>query len=807
MQTVTFFSFKGGVGRTYTMLNVAYEVARRGAFVVLADWDIHAPGLTVLPELSPPEVAQGKLAVRKGVVDYFESALYYLKHSKGRVLDPSSFVRPTQLASNAQRENRVLETHEHFQGDIHFIPAGRFQPNESSSTNEGKKADESYHEQLRNIPLNLLYTLKQEQRKDRSLLKNFVDSIARNVRSEVLGPDKAPDFLFIDCRTGLTELGDLTLDVISDHIVLVSGLNRQNLVGLESALDTIVPEVRFNEIRSYLTLVLSPVPFGEDELVKQSFQRVRELLRARLRRRGDEQEEKPEILRIPYHPRIALAGGILARDFPDAPPMQTYTQLATKLHRSKKDLEKTRVLTELEVRSITKGNDERLESTQPKQDNQSRPHPIAAMPAWNWFRPELHAQDILPAEKDPDKARRVVASLARSISISKEEKLQILKSYGTLGEEKVRELLRTLHDEQQEHLASPSWNYERLAFFVGQYVGEWLDIVSELQPEIDEVESIKEVVQDKNNESLGAIVRYATFWVGLSDWTTVKKAWLLCEAILQRAVGQEPNSTIVWNRLGNLYQEHLERYEEAEDCYKKAIECNPNYAATYNGMGNLYKDKLEKYEEAEDWYKRAIELEHYKGNLAIAYTNLGDLYKDYLERLKEAEDCYKKALEFNPNDATTYNSMGNLYQDFLERNDEAETAYQTAMDLDPTDGFPANNWTRLKLRLGDVQEAARLNQLARTLDPNEPAFLHVDGVISLAQGDEEKGYALIEQGAEGVKGKRYWQIELVRELLMIAPYIPGHEERLVDLANTYQRRFDLDEALLTKYRTKPKASS
>ena len=44
MITVSFFSFKGGVGRTQALLNTAYLLAEKKYFVVMLDMDIHAPG-------------------------------------------------------------------------------------------------------------------------------------------------------------------------------------------------------------------------------------------------------------------------------------------------------------------------------------------------------------------------------------------------------------------------------------------------------------------------------------------------------------------------------------------------------------------------------------------------------------------------------------------------------------------------------------------------------------------------------------------------------------------------------------------
>jgi MinD-like ATPase involved in chromosome partitioning or flagellar assembly len=42
---VTFFSWKGGVGRTTALANIAVQLARMGNSVLMVDWDLEAPGL------------------------------------------------------------------------------------------------------------------------------------------------------------------------------------------------------------------------------------------------------------------------------------------------------------------------------------------------------------------------------------------------------------------------------------------------------------------------------------------------------------------------------------------------------------------------------------------------------------------------------------------------------------------------------------------------------------------------------------------------------------------------------------------
>jgi len=42
---ITFYSYKGGVGRTFSLANIAVLLSKRGKLVLLIDWDLEAPGL------------------------------------------------------------------------------------------------------------------------------------------------------------------------------------------------------------------------------------------------------------------------------------------------------------------------------------------------------------------------------------------------------------------------------------------------------------------------------------------------------------------------------------------------------------------------------------------------------------------------------------------------------------------------------------------------------------------------------------------------------------------------------------------
>ena len=63
MYITTFYSFKGGVGRTLALINVATQLAKQGKKVLLVDFDLEAPGIDSHFEQN--------LAAKKGVLDFF----------------------------------------------------------------------------------------------------------------------------------------------------------------------------------------------------------------------------------------------------------------------------------------------------------------------------------------------------------------------------------------------------------------------------------------------------------------------------------------------------------------------------------------------------------------------------------------------------------------------------------------------------------------------------------------------------------------------------------------------------------------
>src|SRR5712691_10016640 len=73
-QIITFYSYKGGTGRSMALANIAWILASNGKRVLMVDWDLEAPGLH---RYFHPFLQDKNLASSSGVIDLmmnFEAA-------------------------------------------------------------------------------------------------------------------------------------------------------------------------------------------------------------------------------------------------------------------------------------------------------------------------------------------------------------------------------------------------------------------------------------------------------------------------------------------------------------------------------------------------------------------------------------------------------------------------------------------------------------------------------------------------------------------------------------------------------------
>ena len=218
MYVTTFYSFKGGVGRTFALVNVAVELAKSGRKVLLVDFDLEAPGIHTFSALSPKEP-------HAGVVEYVTQ---YIATQTSP--DVRHFVYETEDLSDCGGEGRVW-----------VMPAGR--------------CDQDYRNRLSSINWKELYG-------ERDGYLFFEDLKAQWVSAF------APDYVLIDSRTGHTDVEGICTRQLPDAVVILFLPNEQNLCGLREVVQDIASETeRSRKEQEPITLhfVMSNVPDLDDE--------------------------------------------------------------------------------------------------------------------------------------------------------------------------------------------------------------------------------------------------------------------------------------------------------------------------------------------------------------------------------------------------------------------------------------------------------------------------------------------------------------------------------------------------------------
>lgn len=217
MYIATFYSYKGGVGRTMGLANVAWELARRGRRVLIVDLDLEAPGITSFDFC---KTMQDSL----GVVDYI------VQYSNK--LEPPNIEPFISLCKKKDEDGEDVQ--------LWVMSAGR--------------QDADYKQKFHSINWEHLY-------KEQSGFLMF-----ENLKGQWKDYIK-PDYVLIDSRTGHTDISGICTRQLPDAVVFTFFPNRQNLAGLKDVVREVREEggaPRKKNIRTHF--VASNVPNADDDL-------------------------------------------------------------------------------------------------------------------------------------------------------------------------------------------------------------------------------------------------------------------------------------------------------------------------------------------------------------------------------------------------------------------------------------------------------------------------------------------------------------------------------------------------------------
>lgn len=277
----TFYSYKGGVGRSFTLSNVAATLSGWGYRVLCIDWDLEAPGLsTYFQRWLDHEPSKGLLDL---VHDW----------AAGR---PQHWNVYTASADpSRERPDRSAEM---MSEGLTLLPSGGGDPGDYirklQQTNWAKLYDDGFGPYL------------EELRRD------WIETF---------------DFVLIDSRTGVTDIGGICTIHLPDTVVLMFASNKQSVAGVRQVADMIgLGRNRLPFSRPAVTAIPVPGQFATSvhqkgpEWMRYFAETFEDLCGAWLPV-GVSVEDVMKMIRMPYVPFWSFGEELPAAESADAGPL------------------------------------------------------------------------------------------------------------------------------------------------------------------------------------------------------------------------------------------------------------------------------------------------------------------------------------------------------------------------------------------------------------------------------------------------------------------------------------------------------
>ncbi|MCG8342406.1 MAG: pentapeptide repeat-containing protein, partial [Chlorobiales bacterium] len=280
--TVTFYSYKGGVGRSLLAANVGVLCAKRGK-TLLWDLDIEAPGMHNIPGLNPSYKIKGS---------FFEWLITWQDSRKS--VKKANFDQLVSLACQTPTADKLF-----------ILPAYR-------DVKDGAKKD--------------FASLYQEIQWDDFLVRDLERGLTL-FRLALNAFGKAGfETIIIDSRTGITDIGGLLAALLPHVTVLVGNYGSQNTKGLAHVWKALEPategKIKPRAPLPNLTRILVTSPIADNTELRAAGEKVwKDKFGIKL----------SELDTIPYEENLLFTEELYAAKLPDSPLAKAYGKLEQKI--------------------------------------------------------------------------------------------------------------------------------------------------------------------------------------------------------------------------------------------------------------------------------------------------------------------------------------------------------------------------------------------------------------------------------------------------------------------------------------------
>lgn len=297
---VTFYSFKGGVGRSTALGLVAGILASRNRRVVMVDFDLEAPGISVLFQTDVENINEEQY----GVLDYLHQ----------RYLTPDQNI-PTI-------DNCICQINLDTRGELFLVPAGEY--------------NENYIHRLADLDRHTLQSFYRGE-------INPVQQLITDIKDRL-----DPDVILIDARPGFNDTSAIALFDLADTAIICFSPTDQSFEGLRWVVQA-VKKQRDYQGKPDIRFLLTPIAPVGDELQRNWTNRVENWIEDHW---GLPVGTKVEELyyKILYNPNIATLSSLVNNVSNSL--LDDYRQIAEVIDASLPDIKSSLTTTNVENKKI-----------------------------------------------------------------------------------------------------------------------------------------------------------------------------------------------------------------------------------------------------------------------------------------------------------------------------------------------------------------------------------------------------------------------------------------------------------------------
>jgi len=631
---ITFYSFKGGSGRSMSLANLAVLFSKQsgGKKVLMIDWDLEAPGLF---EFFKGKISESELQEKAGVIELFELAKQKLPKDVDEE-DLDGRKKAISLIQNHLEKNLIrLQTNEH----LEMLQAGKPGPEYAASV----------------------------QRFD---WRGFFESHYAFFSAFIEFLKSRWDYILIDSRTGLTDTGGICTAILPEALVTVFTPTRQGLKVVEMIERALSFRKGAGDMRPLVVYPLvSRVDASEEDrnrewkeiytpLFQDLFKRLYELPKCDLKRYFGKVE-------IHYVRKFAYGEQVSVLEPYD---LQNRFELPARYNE----------LAQIVIGSYLPWEAPDLPDIPMTDANRVGYYAVELQNNEEYKRAEQYYQKAI--EMNPNNATHLGNYATFLYDVKKDmegAEVYYLKALEAEPNNAIQlgNYASFLQDVKKDYEGAEVYYLKSLKADpnIAIHMGNYASFLYEVKKDYEGAEAyfLKALEAEPNNA-----IQLGNFASLLQD---VKKDYEAAESYYLKSLKANPNSAIHLGNYAIFLKDVKKDYESAETYFLKSLEIDPNSAIHLGNYALFLKDVKKDYESTDVYYLKSLEAD---SNNATTLGNYAIFLKDIKKDYEGAETYYLKSLEANPSDPNQLCNYAQLLF-WTNRKKEAEEKVNQSLALNP----------------------------------------------------------------------------------------------------------------------------